>query len=94
MGPVVLITVGVLFLLSTFDIWGFHRSWPILLIAIGLVHFLSNSAATAGHVPPTLPDVFAHGCAPASYPPPQNPPQAGTPSVAPGQQSSPGVDHV
>lgn len=88
-GPVILITLGVLFLLSTFDIWHFHRSWPILLIAIGVAKVLSSSADTGGHIAPTLPDVFARGCAPASYPPP---PAAGP--AAPGQQPSQGVDHV
>lgn len=34
-GPVTLITLGVLFLLSEFTRYSFHRTWPILLIAIG-----------------------------------------------------------
>jgi len=38
MGPVVLIALGVLFLLQEFvPGWGFGRTWPALLILIGLV---------------------------------------------------------
>jgi hypothetical protein len=34
-GPVTLITLGVLFLLHEFTRYSFHRTWPIMLIAIG-----------------------------------------------------------
>ena len=53
MGPAVLITLGVLFLLSqvTSDYWlNFDRTWPALLIVIGLVSFLRHSASMNGHV--------------------------------------------
>lgn len=84
MGPVVLITLGVLFLLSEFTHWRFHQTWPILLIAIGVVSVLSSSASTSEHVPPPMPQQLRQGFAP--YPsaappqPPQNPqpPQGGT----------------
>ncbi len=37
-GPIVLITLGVLFLLQmTTPGWGFNQTWPILLIVIGVV---------------------------------------------------------
>lgn len=87
-GPVVLITLGVLFLLSEFTHWHFHQTWPILLIAIGIVSVMSSSTSTSGHVPPPLPEQLRQGFAPSSYPsappqtppPPQNPqpPQGGT----------------
>ena len=54
MGPAVLITLGVLFLLSQVgsSYWlNFDRTWPALLIVIGLVSFLKHSASAAGHVP-------------------------------------------
>jgi hypothetical protein len=54
MGPAVLITLGVLFLLAqvTSSYWlNFDRTWPALLIVIGLVLFLRHSAPTNGHVP-------------------------------------------
>jgi len=54
MGPAVLITLGVLFLLAqvTSNYWlNFDRTWPALLIVIGLVSFLRHSAPMNGHVP-------------------------------------------
>ncbi len=54
MGPAVLITLGVLFLLSqvTSNYWlSFDRTWPALLIVIGLVSFLRHSAPANGHIP-------------------------------------------
>ena len=54
MGPAVLITLGVLFLLSqaTRIYWlDFGHTWPALLIVIGLILFLQHSASAAGHVP-------------------------------------------
>lgn len=87
MGPVVLITLGVLFLLSEFTHWHFHQTWPILLIAIGIAKVLGSSADMSGHVPPPLPEQLRQGFAPASYPAapppaPQNPqPPQGGPNV-------------
>ena len=51
-GAAVLITLGVLFLLSNFDILDFGRSWPIILIAIGLTILAGRGASTAGHIQP------------------------------------------
>ncbi|MGI9102674.1 MAG: LiaI-LiaF-like domain-containing protein [Terriglobales bacterium] len=50
MGPAVLITLGILFMLSEFDVANFGRTWPILLIVIGLVKVLASSASKEGHV--------------------------------------------
>lgn len=72
MGPVVLITLGVLFLLSEFTHYRFHNTWPILLIAIGIVKILGSSADTSGHVPPYVPGVAVPPPA-GTVPPPQNP---------------------
>ena len=80
MGPVVLVTLGVLFLLSEFHVASFHRTWPILLIAIGVVSVLSSSADTGGHLE-------RNG---GSTPPgPATPPSTGAPDAGPKQ-----VDHV
>jgi len=35
-GPVVLLTLGTLFLIQSFDGPGFHRTWPLLLLVIGI----------------------------------------------------------
>ena len=54
MGPAVLITLGVLFLFDQLHMsyWmEFGRTWPALLIVIGLVSFLRHSAPVNGHVP-------------------------------------------
>jgi LiaI-LiaF-like transmembrane region len=54
MGPAVLITLGVLFLLDQVGriYWlHFDNTWPALLIVIGLVMFLQHNASAAGHVP-------------------------------------------
>src|SRR5664279_4451655 len=55
MGPAVLITLGVLFLLDQLvtqvDWMRFHSTWPALLIVIGLIMFLQSNAPATGHVP-------------------------------------------
>ena len=50
MGPVVLITLGVLFLIGKLN-WGlgFGQLWPGLLIVIGLVKLAEAMASTEGH---------------------------------------------
>ena len=49
MGPVVLITLGVLFFISEYSRVNFGQLWPILLIAIGVVKILEATASTEGH---------------------------------------------
>ena len=69
MGPAVLITLGVLFLLSEFGVAHFERTWPILLIVIGMVKVLAGNLDTTGHV-----DYIAPAPPPGTPPaPPQNP---------------------
>jgi len=56
MGPAVLVTLGMLFLLETQDVISFGRTWPVLLVVIGLVKVYQSSASNAGHIggpPPT-----------------------------------------
>lgn len=50
MGPAILITLGVLFLLQELYIVRFDQSWPVLLLVIGTMIFLSRSASTEGHL--------------------------------------------
>jgi cell wall-active antibiotic response 4TMS protein YvqF len=41
MGPVILITIGLMFLLAQFvPGWGFGKTWPALLIVIGVIKLL------------------------------------------------------
>jgi hypothetical protein len=56
MGPAVLVTLGVLMLLSEFGTLRFHYTWPVLLIVIGLVKVWQTTTSTEGHgmmPPPT-----------------------------------------
>ncbi len=50
MGPVVLITLGVLFLIGQSGRYPFGELWPILLIVIGFVKVWEAVASTSGHV--------------------------------------------
>jgi Domain of unknown function (DUF5668) len=54
MGPAVLITLGVLFLLNQagHQHWmDFDFTWPALLIVVGVIKLLEHSASIGGHVP-------------------------------------------
>ena len=45
--PVTLITLGTLFALNNFTIYGFHQTWPVLLIVFGLLSLLGRSTGGA-----------------------------------------------
>ncbi|HEY3836452.1 MAG TPA: DUF5668 domain-containing protein [Bryobacteraceae bacterium] len=73
-GPVMMITVGVLFALDNFTPLSFHRTWPVLIVVIGILSLGKRSAALHGRVryqsawgPPRPPF-------PTSAPPPSAPP--------------------
>ena len=51
MGPTVLVTLGILFLLDNLNAMEFHRSFPILLIVIGVVMVLQRTSSAEGHIP-------------------------------------------
>jgi len=70
-GPAVVITVGVLWLLHEAHGGRFYfgSTWPIILIVIGLVHLASSMASREGHV-----DAAPLGASPA----PPAPPASGT----------------
>src|SRR3954452_5995728 len=68
LGPAVLLTLGILFLLDGFMGIDFSRTWPALLIVIGGVKFLQMSGSTEGHVGP--------GETGSRYTPPPPPPVA------------------
>ena len=56
MGPVVLITLGVLFLIGRMNLgYDFGDLWPVLLIVIGLVKVAAAMASTEGHIGPGQP---------------------------------------
>jgi hypothetical protein len=66
MGPAVLVTLGVLMLLSEFGTIRFHYTWPVLLIVIGLVKVYQTTTSNEGH------QVYGQGY-PPQVPPPTDP---------------------
>ncbi|HKV27655.1 MAG TPA: DUF5668 domain-containing protein [Candidatus Acidoferrales bacterium] len=85
MGPAILITVGILFFVGQYN-WhySFERLWPIILIVIGVVKVLSETASTEGHVdpsgwqnpatvPPNVPPPASSNFPPQNPPPPIQP---------------------
>ena len=90
MGPAMLITLGVLFLLDSVSRVGFGRTWPAILLVIGVVKLMQSNASLSGHIgslpsgtPPNVPP---------PVPPDVTPPQA--PSNPEQSASSGEVNHV
>jgi hypothetical protein len=50
MGPLLLITIGVIFLLGQFTPYGFERLWPVILLVAGAVLLAQSSASSSGHM--------------------------------------------
>ncbi|HVH72221.1 MAG TPA: DUF5668 domain-containing protein [Candidatus Dormibacteraeota bacterium] len=71
MGPAILVTLGILFLLDQLrgGYFSFGNTFPILLIVIGVISLASSLAPTDGHISDSLPP----GSRGPSPPPPQNP---------------------
>ena len=61
MGPVILVTVGIMGMLGEFTNIGWGKSWPLLLIVIGVLKFLQISGSRVGHI--------EHGAPPPVAPP-------------------------
>lgn len=56
MGPAVVITVGVLFLLEqTRSGFSFGQSWPIILVVIGVISLASALSPMDGHISNSAP---------------------------------------
>jgi hypothetical protein len=49
MGPLMIITVGVLFLIAEYSSHGFGDLWPVLLIVAGIVLTAQSLASKDGH---------------------------------------------
>jgi Domain of unknown function (DUF5668)/B-box zinc finger len=83
MGPAVLVTLGVLFLLDNISRMDFGRTWPALLLVIGIVRLVQSNASTSGHIGPLPPG-------PTNYPPAPPPPVgfSNPPETAPGNPRS------
>jgi hypothetical protein len=83
MGPAILITLGVLILLSQTGMAQFDRTWPVILIVIGAIKILQSSASTEGHI--------SRYAIPGPPPPP---PPGGAPPPQSGQGNSGQVQNV
>jgi len=66
MGPAILFTLGVLFLLESINAVGLYKTWPVLILVVGGIKLFQSSASSEGHV--QLPPVF-----PSPAPPPAPP---------------------
>jgi hypothetical protein len=66
MWPAVLVTVGFLSLLEDFTRFGWDRTWPVLILVIGIVMLLRSNASWQGHV------AVRNESAPPPPPPPSN----------------------
>lgn len=66
MGPAMLVTIGVLFLLDNVSHIDFGKTWPAILLVIGVVKLMQSNASFEGHIG-TLPP--AAGAAPSAPPP-------------------------
>jgi Domain of unknown function (DUF5668) len=80
MAPAMLVTLGVLFLLDSVSRVSFGRTWPAILLVIGVVKLLQSNASSSGHVGPLPPGPSGYAGIPQAPPvPPQNeqPPSSG-----------------
>jgi hypothetical protein len=50
MGPLMIITVGVLFLIAQYTRFSFGELWPVLLIVAGAVLTVQSLASKEGHL--------------------------------------------
>jgi hypothetical protein len=69
MAPAMLVTLGVLFLLDTTTRVGFGRTWPAILLVVGVVKLMQSNASSEGHNGPLAPGMPM----PSSAPPPAAP---------------------
>jgi hypothetical protein len=67
-GPIMVITVGVLFVLNNFTQFSFGETWPVLVIVAGLISLLGRGMAQPTQPPPPPFSTFQ---------PPPPPPTAG-----------------
>jgi hypothetical protein len=82
MGPSLVLTTGILFLLHTTHVADMNRTWPAWILVVGVVKLLQSSASSEEHVGPLPPG-------PATSSPPPQPPVP-----APGPTSSGEVRNV
>lgn len=75
MGAAVLITLGVLFLMESYHVARFDRTFPVLLLVIGCMLLIQRTGSTEGHVNP--------GWRAGQIPAPPTPPQSSSGAAPP-----------
>jgi hypothetical protein len=80
MGPAMLVTVGVILLLDEVSHISWDKTWPAILLMVGVVKLMQSNASWSGHTG-TLP--------PGTYPPPPPPPPAGYQGMPPSGPQNP-----
>jgi hypothetical protein len=50
LGPVIIITIGVIFLLSEYTPYGIGHLWPVILIVIGVFKLAESMVSNEGHI--------------------------------------------
>ena len=89
MGPAMLVTIGIILLLNEVSEVSWDKTWPAILLVIGVVKLVQSNASYSGHVGPLPPG-------PTGYPPPPPPPGAPTTfqgtAQNPPESSAPSVD--
>jgi hypothetical protein len=83
-GPIVLITVGVLFSIDRFTGVTFGQTWPVLLIVIGILRLLGGRRPRRGEAGYYAPPFAPPGPGPFPPPPPYTPPPP--PPPVPGER--------
>jgi hypothetical protein len=74
MGPAMMLTIGTLFLLQSLNVVDFDRTWPAILLVVGIVKLLQSNASSVGHVGPFIAGPPAAGPpSPTMTPPPSGP---------------------
>ncbi len=70
-GPVIIVTIGLLFLLSELrgGYFDFSNTWPVILVVIGLLSLASAFASPEGHVVPAPPVMQSIQSVPTPPPP-------------------------
>jgi len=94
MGPAILVTLGVLFLLDNVSNVNFSKTWPAILLVIGVVKLMQSNASAAGHAGTLPPGVYPNI---PPGPPPGTPPIVPTPPTDPQTSQPPSsgeVNHV
>ncbi len=79
-GPILLIAIGTLFAMHQAGVLSFSRSWPLILIVLGVMKLIERMVAPP--VPPYVPPPF--GQQPYGAPPPYGVPPYGNTPPPPG----------